>query len=105
MKKKKKFKWNIQYTNRSSRSYLSTDYQYPRLTTNPATDDDFVILAYHNPNYFPLINHTRTDLSLAGHTHGGQINLFGYTPRVQPASNGKQYISGLYEEDNSISCY
>ena len=79
---------------------LSTDYQYPRLTTNPATDDDFVILAYHNPNYFPLINHTRTDLSLPGYTHGGQINLFGYTPRVQPASNGKQYISGLYEEDN-----
>lgn len=80
---------------------LSTDLQYPRLTTNPADDDDFVILAYHNPNYFPQINHTRTDLSLAGHTHGGQINLFGYAPRVQPAENGKQYLSGLYEEDGS----
>lgn len=80
---------------------LSTDLQYPRLTTNPAADDDFVIMVYHNPNFFPQLNHTRTDLSLAGHTHGGQINFFGYAPRVQPAENGKQYLSGLYEEDGS----
>jgi len=80
---------------------LSTDYQYPRITTNPATTDDFVIMVYHNPNYFPLLNHNLTDLSLSGHTHGGQINFFGYAPRVQPASNGKQYLSGLYEEDGS----
>ena len=80
---------------------LSTDYQYPRITTNPATTDDFVVMVYHNPNYFPLLNHNLTDLSLSGHTHGGQINFFGYAPRVQPASNGKQYLSGLYEEDGS----
>ena len=80
---------------------LSTDLHYPRVTTNQASADDFVILVYHNPNYFPEINHYKTDLSLSGHTHGGQINLFGYAHKVQPASNGKQYLSGLYEENGS----
>ena len=80
---------------------ISTDLQYPRRTTNGTTENDFVIMAYHNPNYFDLINHSRIDLSLTGHTHGGQINFFGYAPWVQKSSKGNRYISGLYEEDGS----
>lgn len=80
---------------------LSTDFQYPRLTTNGAADDDFVILAHHNPNYFDTLNHTRIDLSLSGHTHGGQVNLFGYTPWVEPSEKGHKYLSGLYEDSGA----
>lgn len=80
---------------------LSTDLHYPRLTTNVASDDDFVILAYHNPNYFDTLNHTRIDLSLAGHTHGGQVNFFGFAPWVQPSENGNTYLSGLYEDSGA----
>lgn len=80
---------------------LSTDFQYPRLTTNVAADDDFVILAYHNPNYFDTLNHSRIDLSLCGHTHGGQVNFFGYAPWVEASEKGNKYISGLYEDDGA----
>lgn len=63
--------------------------------------DDFVILSYHNPNYFPKLNNSNVDLALSGHTHGGQINLFGYSPMVAYAVNEKQYLSGLFEENGS----
>ncbi|MCD7781979.1 MAG: metallophosphoesterase [Methanosphaera sp.] len=77
---------------------MSTDYQYPRETTAVAADDDFVILVYHNPNYFDTLNHSRVDLSLSGHTHGGQVNLFGFTPWIEASEDGNKYISGLYTE-------
>ncbi|HEX6241955.1 MAG TPA: hypothetical protein VFZ61_13695 [Polyangiales bacterium] len=33
------------------------------------------MLLSHNPGYFP-ISRTHADLTLSGHTHGGQITLF-----------------------------
>ncbi|MDO5851989.1 MAG: metallophosphoesterase [Methanobacteriaceae archaeon] len=85
---------------------LSTGTQNLKATTENVSTSDFVILAYHNPNYFPNLDNTNkstVDLSLSGHTHGGQINLFGYTPFLQKASNNNMYVSGLYTEgQNSL---
>ena len=68
---------------------------------NVLNKNDFVILSYHNPNYFCDLNLTNVDLVLSGHTHGGQINFFGYSPRVAFANDGKQYLSGLFEDYGS----
>ena len=50
----------------------------PTLGLSP---DDFVILLTHTPDYAEDVPITNTDLVLAGHTHGGQVTLFGlYAP-------------------------
>lgn len=43
-----------------------------------AQKDGFKLLLCHHPEYFdPLVAHLPIDLVLAGHNHGGQIQLFG----------------------------
>jgi predicted MPP superfamily phosphohydrolase len=80
---------------------LANEAQSDGYTLNGTTTNDFVIMTAHNPNYITQMNHNKVDLLLSGHTHGGQVNLFGFAPWVQAATNGKQYISGVYEEDGS----
>jgi hypothetical protein len=56
---------------------------------------DFVILMSHNPDYAEKIVTDKVDLMLSGHTHGGQVTLFGFwAPRV-PSRYGQRYRTGL----------
>jgi predicted MPP superfamily phosphohydrolase len=58
------------------------------------TPEDFVILVTHKPDYFPKVSRSRVDLVLAGHTHGGQITLFGlYAPLIS-SEYGQEYVTG-----------
>ncbi|EJX10278.1 phosphohydrolase [gut metagenome] len=57
-------------------------------------DNDFVILLVHTPDYAEDVPVTHTDLVLAGHTHGGQVTLFGYAPIV-PSRYGQRFLTGL----------
>ena len=43
-----------------------------------ANVDDFVLLVTHNPDVSMQLSTTQVDLILAGHSHGGQITIFGY---------------------------
>ncbi len=72
--------------------------------------DDFVIFAGHSPELLPAMQDARDragnahwyDLALFGHTHGGQINLFGFSPfrRLRPLA-GSRYTSGWLEENRA----
>ena len=42
------------------------------------SDDDFVLLISHNPDVTMAQSTTGIDLTLSGHTHGGQITFFGF---------------------------
>jgi hypothetical protein len=65
--------------------------------TLAAVDDDApVLLLAHEPDIFPTVP-DRVSLTLSGHTHGGQINLFGWKP-VVPSRYGARYAGGLVEE-------
>ena len=55
-------------------------------------DDAPVILMAHEPDIFPKVPE-RVALTLSGHTHGGQINLFGWRPIV-PSDYGQRYAYG-----------
>ncbi len=72
--------------------------------------DDFVIFAAHSPDLLPDMLKAKSadndnhwyDLALFGHTHGGQINLFGHTPfaNISPEV-GARYLSGWREENRA----
>lgn len=72
------------------------DIQDINPTTSDAGDRDFVILLSHNPDYAEEIKTHNVDLVLSGHTHGGQVTLFGLWAPVLPIEN-KKYRTGLVD--------
>ena len=61
------------------------------------TDDAPIVLMVHEPDVFPRVS-DRVSLTVAGHTHGGQVSLLGYTP-VVPSRFGSRYAYGHIVED------
>lgn len=56
----------------------------------------FVVLLTHSPDIVEMAAMTPdcVDLALAGHTHGGQITLFGFAPETA-SRYGRRFLSGL----------
>jgi len=67
-------------------------------TLAKVNDGSPVILLAHEPDIFPDVP-KRVSLTLSGHTHGGQIRLFGYSP-VVPSRFGNRYAYGHVVEDD-----
>ena len=65
-------------------------------TLAQVTDERPVILLAHEPDIFPRVP-DRVALTLSGHTHGGQVRLFGYSP-VVPSAYGNRYAYGHVRE-------
>ncbi|MFD1745243.1 metallophosphoesterase [Rhizobium helianthi] len=63
------------------------------------SDDAPVILMAHEPDVF-LEPHPRISLTLSGHTHGGQVNLFGWRP-VNASRGSARYPAGLFRKGES----
>lgn len=55
-------------------------------------DDAPIIHMAHEPDLFVEIPE-RVNLTLSGHTHGGQVRLFGYSP-VTPSAYGNRFAYG-----------
>jgi uncharacterized protein len=55
--------------------------------------DDPVVLFTHNPDIFPRVP-ARVALTVAGHTHGGQVNLPLVGRPVVPSEFGQRYAMG-----------
>ncbi len=66
-------------------------------TLRQVTGDAPVILMAHEPDIFPKVP-PRVSLTLSGHTHGGQVRLFGYSPIV-PSRFGNRYAYGHIVEE------
>lgn len=66
-------------------------------TIGAITDDAPAILLLHEPDFWPLWRE-RFALGFAGHTHGGQVRLFGWSP-VVPSMYGNRYAYGPVEEE------
>jgi predicted MPP superfamily phosphohydrolase len=65
------------------------------------------ILMTHTPDVFPFVAGKASsnivgvvDLTLAGHTHGGQINIPFIGPLVVPSRYGAKYAQGLIERND-----
>jgi hypothetical protein len=66
-------------------------------TVARVTDNAPVILMVHEPDIFTEVP-ARVALTLAGHTHGGQVRLFGHSP-VVPSIYGQRFAYGHVVED------
>ena len=93
---------------RQSFNLIGVDYQRPRDVEDrplPMLDglepllrrDMPNILLSHNPNAFPRAAELGVELTLAGHTHGGQVTVEILDHRVSPARFLTRYIAGLFE--------
>lgn len=65
-------------------------------TLNQVSDDAPVVLLAHEPDVFAEVP-SRVALTLSGHTHGGQVRLFGWSPIV-PSRFGNRYAYGHVQE-------
>lgn len=63
--------------------------------------EEFAILVSHAPDFFPgalpAVRGT-FDLALAGHTHGGQLTVFGMHAPLMPSIYGQRFQGGWTEE-------
>ena len=66
-----------------------------RPTVHDTTEGDFVLLVSHNPEYAEFIRTRNVDLVLSGHTHGGQMTLFGLWAPAPFMHFGLKYKRGL----------
>ncbi len=60
--------------------------------------DTVNILLTHNPNAFDRAAELGIDLTLAGHTHGGQVNLEFIHPSLTPARLITDYVRGWFQK-------
>jgi predicted MPP superfamily phosphohydrolase len=60
--------------------------------------DTVNVLMSHNPDTFDRAAALGIDLSLAGHTHGGQVSLEFISPGVAPSRLVTPYVSGWFEK-------
>ena len=70
-------------------------------TVGDVTEADFCILLSHNPDYMETLKTNKVDLMLSGHTHGGQVTLFGLWAPLLPSEFGQKYRYGLKKIRNT----
>jgi uncharacterized protein len=64
-------------------------------------EDAGVLLLSHNPDVFPRVP-ARVALTLAGHTHGAQVDLPLVRERMTPSRYGARYAGGLFREGGRL---
>ncbi len=63
--------------------------------------DALNILLSHNPDVFPVAARQGFDLTLSGHTHGGQVNVEILHQNLNVARYFTDFVRGLYRLDKS----
>jgi predicted MPP superfamily phosphohydrolase len=61
------------------------------------------VLLSHNPDVFPVAARQGYDLTLAGHTHGGQVTVEILEQTINPARFFTPYVRGLYRLDKAAA--
>jgi len=70
--------------------------RYADGTLGNLSSEIYNIFLFHYPDFTQYINDYNVDLSLCGHTHGGQIALPYYGALITMSKFGKKYEAGQY---------
>jgi predicted MPP superfamily phosphohydrolase len=76
------------------------------VTFNETKDDfvvnkeDFNLIISHTPDFIGVVEKGKYDLSLSGHTHGGQVTIFNFAPINNCVD--KKMIYGKWEHNGNI---
>ena len=65
-------------------------------------DNSFTILLTHTPDYVEDADVSGVDLALAGHTHGGQVTLFGLYAPITASKYGTRFRTGLRRNSQGV---
>lgn len=71
-------------------------------TLDGVHESDFEILLSHNPDFAERLPTRDIDLMLSGHTHGGQVTLFGLWAAAVPSAYGQRYRSGFVRTGHTL---
>ncbi|MCC6673071.1 MAG: metallophosphoesterase [Planctomycetes bacterium] len=63
-----------------------------------AAEGEPIVLLSHHPDFFVEASGAGVDLQLSGHTHGGQIRIFGWAPLTHSAHG---YVEGFHERNGA----
>jgi len=77
------------------------DVQTPQPTVHDVGEGDFVILVSHNPDFAEELTTDLVDVMLSGHTHGGQVTLFGLWAPATCSRYGQKYRGGVVQADHT----
>ena len=73
----------------------------PKLALSGIPQGQTTLCMTHSPDVFPALSETCT-LIVAGHTHGGQVNLPLLGRLIVPSRFGQRYAAGLVHEKGKI---
>lgn len=82
--------------------YPSTPSKNVSQASRITDQEDFTILLTHTPDYVEDADVQHADVAFAGHTHGGQVTLFGLYAPVTASKYGMRYRSGLRHNHHGL---
>jgi predicted MPP superfamily phosphohydrolase len=75
----------------------------PRLEPGPGADaSHFRLVLSHSPDQFRWCQEAKVDLMLAGHTHGGQVQLPLLGVIMSPSLHGTRYACGVFRQGPTV---
>jgi predicted MPP superfamily phosphohydrolase len=93
---------------RAALNLAGVDYQslfkpYLRGAEAMVRKDSLNVLLSHNPDVFPVAARQGFDLTIAGHTHGGQVNFEIFRQSINVARFYTPYTYGLYRHGRAAA--
>lgn len=89
--------WNGATINLAGIDYQRRGAPYLTGAESLLIDGAYNLLLSHNPDLFPVAARKGFDLTIAGHTHGGQVTLEFVHPALNVARFTTPYVHGQYE--------
>jgi predicted MPP superfamily phosphohydrolase len=73
-----------------------------RLAPHRPAGSEFRLVLCHTPDQFAWCQRAEADLALAGHTHGGQVQLPVLGVVLSPSVHGSRYACGVFRRESTV---